>query len=104
MYISRVKLRFIFLKHVIYMLLKYRYLLFSKLDCDNLECLYNKTSEEILAAVPGLWASDWSNDLPSSEEEHSPVMTVVDGNIFHNLFYSKTINNTYFKDILFQLN
>ncbi|GIZ00516.1 neurotactin, partial [Caerostris extrusa] len=58
-----------------------------KLNCDNVSCLYNKTSEEILAAVPGLWYSDWSTDLPSSEEEQNPVMAVVDGNILYNTPY-----------------
>ncbi|XP_035216936.1 neurotactin-like [Stegodyphus dumicola] len=55
-----------------------------KINCDSLWCLYNKTSEEVLAATPGFWASDWSTDLPSSEEEQSPVMVVVDGNILYN--------------------
>ncbi|XP_054710711.1 neurotactin-like [Uloborus diversus] len=50
-----------------------------KLNCDSISCLYNKTSEEILAATPGFWEVDWSKDLPSSDEEQSPVMTVVDG-------------------------
>ncbi|GIX98758.1 hypothetical protein CDAR_451052 [Caerostris darwini] len=59
-----------------------------KLNCDNVSCLYNKTSEEILAAVPGLWYSDWSTDLPSSEEEQNPVMAVVDGNILYNTPYN----------------
>lgn len=30
--------------------------------------------------MPGFWASNWSEDLPSSEEEHSAIMTVIDGN------------------------
>ncbi|KAF8788341.1 Neurotactin like protein [Argiope bruennichi] len=49
-----------------------------KLNCDTLVCLQNKTSEEIVAAVPGFWSSDWSIDLPSSEEEQQPTMVVVD--------------------------
>lgn len=60
--------------------------IFRKLNCYSVECLYNKTSEEILAAIPGSWASDWSKDLPSSDDEHSPVMAVVDGIPYsHNL-------------------
>ncbi|XP_015910336.2 neurotactin [Parasteatoda tepidariorum] len=58
--------------------------LLTKLKCDSLSCLYNKTADEILAAVPGFWAADWSHDLPSSEEELSPEMVVVDGDVLYN--------------------
>ncbi|GBN62698.1 Neurotactin [Araneus ventricosus] len=63
-----------------------------KLNCNSLPCLQNKTSEEILAAVPGLWWSDWSTDLPSSEEEQAPTMVVVDGNAekYFNAFFKET--------------
>ncbi|CAL1299970.1 unnamed protein product [Larinioides sclopetarius] len=59
----------------------------KKLNCDSLSCLQNKTSEEILAAIPGFWWSDWSTDLPSSEEEQQPTMVVVDGNLLYNTPY-----------------
>ncbi|GFX16146.1 neurotactin [Trichonephila clavipes] len=59
----------------------------DKLNCTSLSCLYNKTSEEILTAVPGFWSYDWSIDLPSSDEEQYPIMPVVDGNILYNTPY-----------------
>lgn len=59
-----------------------------KLGCDSLECLHNKTAEEVLQATPSFWETDWSYDLPSIEEEQPPVMAVIDGQILYDTPYN----------------
>ncbi|GFU06379.1 cAMP-regulated D2 protein [Nephila pilipes] len=55
----------------------------ENLKCDSVSCLNNKTSEEILSAVPAFWTYDWSTELPGSDDERYPTMVIVDGNILY---------------------
>lgn len=67
----------------------------SNLGCTDVVCMKNKTSAQVMAAVPNSWYDDAYAQLPSAGERNGPSLALVDGHFLRDYVYDLWASQDY---------